>query len=127
PFAFIQGVGRPDLTAKFHLIELPLYLLVLWLLTKQWGIAGSAAAGTRRAVFDATALFAMSAWLDQRLSLPLKQYAPVLVVALIGLALGCLIDDLAAKAALVGATIIGFSILAWRTISSDRQVLAQSL
>ncbi len=35
PFALVQGAGRPDLTAKLHLIELPLYLLALWWLTSR--------------------------------------------------------------------------------------------
>ena len=26
PFTFLQGIGRPDLTATLHLIELPLYV-----------------------------------------------------------------------------------------------------
>ena len=30
PFSLLQGVGRPDITATLHLIELPLYLGVLW-------------------------------------------------------------------------------------------------
>jgi len=30
PFGMIQSAGRPDLTAKLDLIELPFYLLVLW-------------------------------------------------------------------------------------------------
>src|SRR5439155_14462406 len=30
PFAFLQGVGRPDLSATLHLIELPVYLRLLW-------------------------------------------------------------------------------------------------
>jgi len=30
PFSLLQGVGRPDLTATLHLIELPLYLGLLW-------------------------------------------------------------------------------------------------
>ena len=34
PFALVQGVGKPDLTAKLHLIELPAYLATLWWLTR---------------------------------------------------------------------------------------------
>ncbi|MFO0170882.1 MAG: oligosaccharide flippase family protein, partial [Aphanizomenon sp.] len=33
PFALIQGVGRPDITAKFHFIELPFYVMILWKFT----------------------------------------------------------------------------------------------
>src|SRR5258708_5863486 len=37
-FVFIQGAGRPDITAKLHLLELPIYLSAVWLLTKHFGI-----------------------------------------------------------------------------------------
>jgi O-antigen/teichoic acid export membrane protein len=57
PFTLIQGLGRPDVTAKFHLLELPLYLGVLWLLVERMGITGAALAWTLRMGFDAALLF----------------------------------------------------------------------
>jgi O-antigen/teichoic acid export membrane protein len=51
-FALVQGVGRPDLTAKLHLLELPFYLALLWLLVERFGIKGAAAAWTLRVCFD---------------------------------------------------------------------------
>jgi O-antigen/teichoic acid export membrane protein len=52
PFAFVQGAGRPDLTARIHLFELPVYLgLVLWF-TSVWGIMGTAIAWTLRVGID---------------------------------------------------------------------------
>ncbi len=30
PFALVQGAGRADLTAKINILELPLYLVVMW-------------------------------------------------------------------------------------------------
>jgi len=57
PYALLQGVGRPDLTAKFHLLELPLYIGIAWLLVSRWGIAGAAAAWTLRVALDAVLLF----------------------------------------------------------------------
>lgn len=42
--SLVQASGRPDLTAKLHLAELPLYLIYLsWLLSK-YGISGAACA-----------------------------------------------------------------------------------
>ncbi len=57
PAALIQAQGRPDVPAKFHLVELPIHLLVLWLLIGQWGIAGAAAAWSLRMLLDAVLLF----------------------------------------------------------------------
>jgi O-antigen/teichoic acid export membrane protein len=62
PFAVLQSGGRADLVAKLHLIEVPLYLAGLWILTREYGIAGAAAAWTIRATLDAGALL----WLARR-------------------------------------------------------------
>jgi O-antigen/teichoic acid export membrane protein len=60
PFALVQGAGRPDLTAKLHLIELPVYLLALWWLISTYGVVGAAIAWTARVGVDALVLFVMA-------------------------------------------------------------------
>lgn len=60
PFALLQGAGRPDLPAKFYIIELPIYVLVAWLLVNNFGIAGAAGAWTLRVSLDALLLFGAS-------------------------------------------------------------------
>lgn len=57
PFSLLQARGRPDLTAQFHLLELPIHLALLWVLIQQAGIAGAAAAWTLRVGLDAALLF----------------------------------------------------------------------
>ncbi len=57
PFALVQGVGRPDITGKLHLIELPAYLIPLWFLVTKFGIVGAAVAWTARVTLDCVALF----------------------------------------------------------------------
>lgn len=57
PFALIQGAGRPDLTAKLHMIELPFYLLMIWWLIDSYGIEGAALAWMLRVTGDALLLF----------------------------------------------------------------------
>lgn len=57
PFALIQSAGRPDLTAKLHLLELPIYLTALWVLTVRFGIEGAAIAWTGRAALDTALLW----------------------------------------------------------------------
>jgi O-antigen/teichoic acid export membrane protein len=60
PFTLVQGVGRPDLTAKLHLIELPLYLSALWWLISAHGVEGAAIAWTARMGVDGAVLFGMA-------------------------------------------------------------------
>lgn len=57
PYNMLQAVGRPDLTGKFHLFELPFYLVLCFALIPHWGIAGAALASTLRFVCDAGLLF----------------------------------------------------------------------
>lgn len=52
PFFYLQGIGRPDITAKTHLVEVPLYLLLLWLLIGRLGVVGVAIAWSARMVMD---------------------------------------------------------------------------
>ncbi|MBI5592228.1 MAG: polysaccharide biosynthesis C-terminal domain-containing protein, partial [Deltaproteobacteria bacterium] len=69
PFVLLQGAGRPDITAKIHLIELPCYLLALWLLIPGMGINGAAMAWCARSLMDAGLLFGMAyryVWNDSR-------------------------------------------------------------
>jgi O-antigen/teichoic acid export membrane protein len=59
PFTVLQGGGRPDITAKLHLVELPVYLAGFWYLTGRFGIEGAAIAWVLRVGLDALFLFAM--------------------------------------------------------------------
>ena len=57
PYNLLQAMGRPDLTGKFHLAELPLYVGLCVLLIPRWGITGAAVAGTTRFLMDFGLLF----------------------------------------------------------------------
>jgi len=57
PYNILQALGRPDLTGKFHLLELPIYLLLCMVLIPKWGIEGAAIASTIRFSLDFVLLF----------------------------------------------------------------------
>jgi O-antigen/teichoic acid export membrane protein len=61
PLVLVQGLGRPDLTAKFHLLELPLQVVLVWALVRAWGVPGAALAWTLRVALDAALLFGAAA------------------------------------------------------------------
>ena len=52
PFTLVQAVGRPDLSAKLHVIELPLYILLVWGLASRHGVNGAALAMAIRSLID---------------------------------------------------------------------------
>ncbi|MHB1861371.1 MAG: flippase [Gemmatimonadaceae bacterium] len=53
PYALVQGVGRPDITAKLHLLELMVYAPLLLVLLIRMGIEGAALAWVSRVTLDA--------------------------------------------------------------------------
>lgn len=57
PFAYVQGMGRSDVTARFHLIELMAYVPALYLLIGRFGLMGVALAWVLRVSLDAGLLF----------------------------------------------------------------------
>lgn len=57
PFTWLQATGRANLTARMHLIELPVYILALSLLVPVYGITGAAVSWTGRCIFDAALMF----------------------------------------------------------------------
>jgi O-antigen/teichoic acid export membrane protein len=57
PYGFLQAQGRPDTTAKFHLLEVPPYACGLALGVYAAGIQGAAWAWTGRLGLDAVLLF----------------------------------------------------------------------
>ena len=57
PSSFMVAMGRPDINAKFHMLELAAHIPIAWLLIHQFGITGAAIAWTIRVTFDATLLF----------------------------------------------------------------------
>jgi len=121
PFALVQGVGRPDLTAKLHLTELPGYLFALWWLTRRHGIEGAAIAWTVRVSIDAVALFAMS-----------KRFLPggtpfrprtsvALISSLVVLTLAAQVKDPIFKGIFLLLTIVAFVLATWFAVFTPEE------
>ncbi|BBP44315.1 hypothetical protein THMIRHAT_20610 [Thiosulfativibrio zosterae] len=63
PFAFIQAIGKADITAKLHLIELPIYAALLWTLVENFGLIGAPMAWVIRVSIDTLILMILSLYL----------------------------------------------------------------
>lgn len=114
PHGLIQGVGRPDITAKLHLIELPFYLFVLWWLIETYGIQGAAIAWVARATVDALLLFGMAQRILSGLMPFIRRLASALGIAVFTLMMGASISgDLITKGAFVLLALVLFAPAAW--------------
>ena len=67
PYSFVQGAGRPDLVARFHLAEILPYLAVLLVLVYYAGVTGAAVAWCLRVAVDWALLSAAAKILRQSL------------------------------------------------------------
>ena len=113
PFTLLQAAGRPDLTATLHLIELPLYLGMLWWLISARGIEGAAIAWTVRMGIDAVFLLGLAKRLLPRKN-PMRLAALLLLsTAILITALAVMLRGPLVKGLFLLVAILCFLLLTW--------------
>lgn len=119
PHALVQSAGRPDLIAKVHFVELPVYLVTLWLLLHIFGVVGAAAAWTLRIVIDTFAFF----WLGVRLVPGVKESSIeavcLLVSACLFFTLLSVLTNVAVKIALISVLLPIVAGAAWQEFKAE--------
>ena len=130
PFTVLQGLGRPDLTAKLHLLELPFYAVLLWFLLRRLGLPGAALAWTLRVALDAFLLFGAALWLKFMSFRSLEKSIERTVLAVLAFGFLLLLSSVIAhslttQALLAGTLVPIFAIVVWSCVldNSDRRVL----
>lgn len=112
PYAYIQGTGRPKITALLHLFELPIYLLSAVVLTTRYGITGMAVAWVARAIVDFIALhFIASELLSAHLGL-FRFSSALVATCTLCMVLSGFVPSLAPKIVLVAVCFLGAGIMA---------------
>jgi O-antigen/teichoic acid export membrane protein len=113
PFALIQSAGRPDLTAKLHVLELPVYLAALWLLTVRFGVEGAAIAWTVRLLLDAAALWLFAHRLLPKGSRLVLTVAAMIAAGLLVLYVATFPGTLVSREVFLCASLVLFAIVGW--------------
>jgi O-antigen/teichoic acid export membrane protein len=113
PFVLIQSAGRPDITAKVVMAELPVYLAALWLLTKKFGIEGTAIAWTCRITVDAILYFFFAHRLLPQSPRYYRKLCMVMLGAVAVLVLARVPRDIATKAAFLVVSLLTFGWASW--------------
>lgn len=121
PYALIQAVGRPDLTAKLHLLELPFYLAALWWLIGVFGIEGAAVVWAVRLFVDTIALFAVARKLVPARSLGLGWLVLGSLTMLALVVISLLARRLDVRVIVLALTLPTFLIAAWYRILSAEE------
>jgi O-antigen/teichoic acid export membrane protein len=113
PYTLLQGVGRADVPAKLHLLELPLYVASIWWLTRSFGLTGAAVAWTLRLCVDTGVLV----WLARRHLFEARpdvaRPAQLLLVSLVVLAGLAVPESPAIRATLSLGALIAFAVGGW--------------
>src|SRR5579859_3706809 len=118
PFGLLQGLGRPDLTAKFHLLEMPFYALALWFFLPRFGLPGAAWAWTLRVTLDTILLFVAVLKLKfvsprAMIERPLRKTLVALALPAVLLPLSWINTSLGFQVALSGLVLLVFVTAVW--------------
>jgi O-antigen/teichoic acid export membrane protein len=119
PAAMIQGYGRPDIAAKFHMLEMPLYLVALWSMLHWYGIVGAAIAWTVRVTVDAILLFITAARLSQHSFPGWHEIGAISFGVPTALLLSALPLAVVIKVPLVTVILLLFGLVAWFRFGPD--------
>jgi O-antigen/teichoic acid export membrane protein len=96
-FLFFQSIGKPHLTAISHMIQLPIYLILLWLAIKSYGGEGAAFAWSTRILIDTSVLMIMVLFFYFKKAKALYKLYFLCIVSIITLAIPILINDFLLK------------------------------
>lgn len=113
PFSSLQGIGRSDIAGKVLLIDLLVYFVVLFVLTKHFGIGGAAMAWAGRTTLELLIFLALNHRFLPKGVLPLK----LTTIGLIG-ALGVFysvtqMHGIAIRTAFAALALVAFSLGSW--------------
>lgn len=129
PTSLLQGTGRPDLTAKVHALELPIYLAAATFLIRNYGIAGAAMAWVLRAALDFAATATLASRRAPGSAASMGRVAIAASIALGLLAASTLPANLPSKLLVCALIGIGFSAGVWRALftPADRRIVLKRL
>jgi O-antigen/teichoic acid export membrane protein len=120
--SFIQGSGRPDVSARLLLLQLPAYLALLWLFLDRFGLAGAALAWLVRSCVDMGAVF----WYTQRfLGDPVARLLPKVLSVTVAVALlilaGISLDGTLMRAFYATGSLVATWLLAWHVLLNETE------
>jgi O-antigen/teichoic acid export membrane protein len=109
----LQGAGRPDLVAKLQLIELPVYLSLLWFLLSSYGIVGAALAWSVRLMAHAVLQFYLAQRLLPAIKAATRRLAFILGGSLLTMVCAALLPGLAARVSFLLVSLLAFTWGSW--------------
>ncbi|HID36515.1 MAG TPA: hypothetical protein EYP39_03940 [Ghiorsea sp.] len=119
PYTLIQSDGRPDITAKLHLMELIPYMAGLWLCVHYFGVVGAAVIWVIRIIVDMLVLYYILYYRELiASSIILKNMMMVYISSFIMIA-GMFISGVGYKLSFYLMVVLLFVLLIWRFVLMD--------
>lgn len=82
PYTLLQSYGKSKITAKIHLIELPLYMILIYIMANNFGLYGVAISWLIRNIFDTLLMFLFSLKYLGEHSFPFKDRISITILSL---------------------------------------------
>ncbi len=125
-FGFVDAIGRPDVNAKFSVVELVLYGPVLVALLFLFGIEGAAIASVLRVALDVLVRVAVAGRLYPAIRPVLTRTLTFTIVATLALCLPLLVHETTARAAMMALAGVVFlaGLWTWGVTGEERALLA---
>jgi O-antigen/teichoic acid export membrane protein len=116
PLALLHGAHRPDLAAKIHLVDFPLYALMLWIGVARFGLIGAAFIWSGRLLIENLVIFAMASRFVAASSREIAGACASLALAIGMIVAGAFLPDALGKAIFLGGLIAVVGMVAWRSL-----------
>lgn len=133
PFFLLQGIGRPDIPAKIHTLELVIFALMFFFMIKYFGLVGAAITWTSRTTFDFLLLFIMTYIVDKKFltgiqfKLIIRAFFLIILFTLIAFLFYLFVSVFLIKSALILITILILMILIWNyTLEFSEQIIIKN-
>jgi O-antigen/teichoic acid export membrane protein len=115
PFTFLQSIGRPDITAKIHSVELPFYIIAMWYFIPKFGIIGAAMVWLLRIIIDAGLQFYFTKKVFKKLfNYNYQIHSVPAVISILLMLSSLIISEVLLKSFYVVALLLMFSIIVWK-------------
>lgn len=121
PWFLIQAVHKPEIAAKIHLLQIPLYFILAWFLIENMGIQGAAIAWCVRMLFDYVVMFkAAGMFLEHKKSVISKIWATTACGVAI-LAVSMMPGAFLVRIGTGIAGILAFYLIAWLFVLTNKE------
>jgi O-antigen/teichoic acid export membrane protein len=122
-FVLMQSYGRPDLSAKILFIQIPLYIPLLIILIKSYGINGAAMAWLLRVIVDSAIFITLSFKLAKIPEYFRKAVLKIFCVIILVFSLLLMKFTISSRTIIYSLSMLYFIYISWNFLVTDDEIL----